>query len=249
MFEVIPAIDLQGGRCVQLRQGKKDDVIFATDESPVEIAKHWVRLGASRLHVIDLDGAFQEEKNNLEVIKRIAESRAVTDKARIEVGGGIRTYEAAVTLLTLADGAGIDRVIFGTAALRSPALIERIASEYSSNRVMVALDVRGGKVTIDGWREVTGMDANEVAKRAVRLGAGSLLFTNIDVEGLMKGIEPKLIEEFVSSVSVPVVVAGGVSSVEDVLRIKEAGAQGVVIGSALYKGKIDLREALKLSRD
>jgi len=249
MFDVIPAIDLQGGRCVQLRQGKKEDVIFSTAESPVEIAKHWVMQGASRLHIVDLDGAFQEEKNNFEVIKRIAESNEVTDTAKIEVGGGIRTYEAAVKLLELAEGAGIDRIIFGTAALRSPELIERVAREYSSNRVMVALDVRAGKVTIDGWREVTGMDAREVAKQAERLGAGSLLFTNIDVEGLMSGIEPRIIEEFVSSVSVPVVIAGGVSSVEDVLRIKEAGASGVVIGSALYKGKIDFNEVLKISRD
>ena len=249
MFAVIPAIDLKGGRCVQLRQGKKEDVIFSTAESPVEIAKHWVMQGASRLHVIDLDGAFQEEKNNFEVIKRIAESKVVTGAAKIEVGGGIRTYEAAVKLLELADGAGIDRIIFGTAALRSPELIERVAKEYSSKRVMVALDVRAGKVTIDGWREVTSMDAREVAKQAERLGAGSLLFTNIDVEGLMSGIEPRIIEEFVSSVSVPVVIAGGVSSVEDVLRIKEAGASGVVIGSALYKGKIDLKEVLKVFQD
>jgi len=249
MFAVIPAIDLKGGRCVQLRQGKKEDVIFSTAESPVEIAKHWVMQGASYLHVIDLDGAFQEEKNNFEVIKRIAESKVVTGAAKIEVGGGIRTYEAAVKLLELADGAGIDRIIFGTAALRSPELIERVAKEYSSKRVMVALDVRAGKVTIDGWREVTSMDAREVAKQAERLGAGSLLFTNIDVEGLMSGIEPRIIEEFVSSVSVPVVIAGGVSSVEDVLRIKEAGASGVVIGSALYKGKIDLKEVLKVFQD
>ena len=249
MFAVIPAIDLKGGRCVQLRQGKKEDVIFSTAESPVEIAKHWVMQGASRLHVIDLDGAFQEEKNNFEVIKRIAESKVVTGAAKIEVGGGIRTYEAAVKLLELADGAGIDRIIFGTAALRSPELIERVAKEYSSKRVMVALDVRAGKVTIDGWREVTSMDAREVAKQAERLGAGSLLFTNIDVEGLMSGIEPRIIEEFVSSVSVPVVIAGGVSSVEDVLRIKEAGASGVVIGSALYTGKLEFKKLLKIFRD
>jgi phosphoribosylformimino-5-aminoimidazole carboxamide ribotide isomerase len=249
MFEIIPAIDLQGGRCVQLRQGKKEAVIFSTAESPVEIAKHWVRQGASRLHIIDLDGAFQEEKNNFEVIRAIAESKAVTDTATIEVGGGIRTYEAAVKLLELAEGAGIDRIIFGTAALRSPDLIERVAKDYSSKRVMVALDIRAGKVAIDGWREVTGMDARAAAKHAERLGAGSLLFTNIDVEGLMRGIEPKIVEEFVSSVSVPVVIAGGVSSVADVMRIKEAGARGVIIGSALYKGKIDFQEVLKLSRD
>ena len=249
MFEIIPAIDLKGGRCVQLRQGKKEDVIFSSAESPVEIAKRWVMQGARRLHIIDLDGAFQEEKNNFEIIKSIAESKGVMGKAKIQVGGGIRSYEVAAKLLEIAEGVGVDRIIFGTASLRSPHLIKNVAKEYSSDRVMVALDVRAGKVTIDGWREVTGMDAKEAAKHAERIGAGSLLFTNIDVEGLMSGIEPKIIEEFVRSVSVPVVIAGGVSSVEDVMRIKEAGASGVVIGSALYKGKIGFKELLKISQD
>ena len=233
-FEVIPAIDLRGGRCVQLRQGKKEDEIFSSTEDPVEIARRWVIQGARRLHVIDLDGAFQEEKNNFGVIKDIAESEG--GKAKIQVGGGIRSYETAVELLDM----GIDRIIFGTVALKSPHLIEKVANAFSSERVMVALDARKGKVAIDGWREVTGIEAKEAAKQVEKIGAGSLLFTNIDVEGLMKGVEPKIIAEFVSSVEIPVIVAGGVSSMEDVKRIKEAGASGVVIGSALYKGKIDL---------
>ena len=233
-FEVIPAIDLRGGRCVQLRQGKKEEEIFSSTEDPVEIARRWVIQGARRLHVIDLDGAFQEEKNNFGVIKDIAESEG--GKAKIQVGGGIRSYETAVELLDI----GIDRIIFGTVALKSPHLIEKVANAFSSERVMVALDARKGKVAIDGWREVTGIEAKEAAKQVEKIGAGSLLFTNIDVEGLMKGVELKIIAEFVSSVEIPVIVAGGVSSIEDVKRIKEAGASGVVIGSALYKGKIDL---------
>ncbi|MCK4476486.1 MAG: 1-(5-phosphoribosyl)-5-[(5-phosphoribosylamino)methylideneamino]imidazole-4-carboxamide isomerase, partial [Methanophagales archaeon] len=207
-FEVIPAIDLRGGRCVQLRQGKKDAVIFSSTENPVEIARRWVAEGARRLHIIDLDGAFQEEKNNFGWIKNIAESAGVKGKAKIQVGGGIRTYEVAVTLLEIGSGIGVDRIIFGTAALKSPHLIEKVANGFSSERVMVALDVRKGKVAIDGWRETTGLDAKEAAKQAEEMGAGSLLFTNIDVEGLMKGIETKIIEEFVSSVSVPVIISG-----------------------------------------
>ena len=201
-------------------------------------------LGATRLHIIDLDGAFQEEKNNFGLIKDIAESNWVKGEAKLQVGGGIRSYETAVMLLEL----GVDRIIFGTAVLKSPHLIERIASEFSSERVMVALDVRKGKVAIDGWRETTRLVAKDAAKEAERTGAGSLLFTNIDVEGLMKGIEPGIIEEFVSSVSIPVVISGGVSSVEDVMRVREAGACGVVIGSALYKGKIDFKEVMESSR-
>ncbi len=248
-FEVIPAVDLKGGRCVQLRQGKKEDVIFSSAEDPAEIAKQWVMRGASRLHIIDLDAALQEEQSNFEVVKRIAESEGVRGNVKIQVGGGIRTYDAAVKLLEIGRGEGVDRIIFGTAALKSPQLIEAVAKEFSPERVMVALDVRKGKVAIDGWREVTGVDATEAAKHAERIGAGSLLFTNIDVEGLMKGIEPEIVKNFVSSVSVPVVIAGGVSSVEDVMQVKEAGASGVVIGSALYKGKIDFTELMARFRD
>lgn len=233
-FEVIPAIDLRGGRCVQLRQGKKEEEIFSSADNPVEIAKKWVMQGATRLHIIDLDAAFQATKNNFAVVRNIAESEGVRGKAKIQVGGGIRSYEAAVKFLDV----GVDRILFGTAALKSPNLVETVVNEFSSERVMVALDVRKGKVAIDGWRETTGLAAKEAAKEAERMGAGSLLFTNIDVEGLMRGIEPKVVQEFVSAVSVPVVIAGGVSSMEDVERIKEAGASGVVIGSALYTGKL-----------
>ncbi|MGB3459939.1 MAG: 1-(5-phosphoribosyl)-5-[(5-phosphoribosylamino)methylideneamino]imidazole-4-carboxamide isomerase [Halobacteriota archaeon] len=240
-FELIPAIDLRGGRCVQLRQGKKEDEIFASDENPVEIARGWVIQGARRLHVIDLDGAFQEEKNNLGVIKKIADAEGVREKAKIQVGGGIRSYETAVELLET----GIDRIIFGTVALKSPHLIEQVANAFSPERVMVALDARKGKVAIDGWQEVTGVNATEAAKQVERLGAGSLLFTNIDVEGLMEGVDQESITEFVSSVSIPVVIAGGVSSVEDIGKIKDAGASGVVMGSALYKGKLDFNELLR----
>ncbi|OYT66358.1 1-(5-phosphoribosyl)-5-[(5-phosphoribosylamino)methylideneamino]imidazole-4-carboxamide isomerase [ANME-1 cluster archaeon ex4572_4] len=245
-FEVVPAVDLRGGKCVQLRQGRKEEVIFSSAESPVEIARHWVEQGASRLHIIDLDGAFQETKNNSAVVKKIAESVGVSGvsgvsgergRAKIQVGGGIRSYERAVELLALP---GVERIIFGTAALKSPRLVERVAREFGSERVMVALDVRGGKVAVDGWRETTGLDAKEAAKQAEELGAGSLLFTNIDVEGLMQGVETEVVAEFVRSAGVPVVVAGGVSSAEDVERVREAGASGVVVGSALYTGKLSL---------
>jgi phosphoribosylformimino-5-aminoimidazole carboxamide ribotide isomerase len=249
LFEVIPAIDLRNSRCVQLRQGKKEEQIFSSDEDPVEIAMNWIQLGARRLHIIDLDGAFQEEKTNFNVIKAIAESKRVRRNAKIQVGGGIRSYESAVKLLEVGAGEGVERVIFGTVALKLPQLIEKVVHTFSPERVMVALDVRRGKVAIDGWRTVTGVDAKDAAKRAERMGAGSLLFTNIDVEGLMKGIEWKIIEDFMSSVNVPVIVAGGVSCKEDIEMIKDAGARGVVLGSALYTGKIHFKQMIELFQD
>lgn len=240
-FELIPAVDLKGGRCVQLRQGRKEDVIFSSDADPVRIADEWARLGARRLHIIDLDAALQEGRTNFELVRRIAESLGVPGTAKIQVGGGIRSYDTAVQLLELGNGRGVDRIIFGTAALKAPHLITQITAEFSAARVMVALDVKAGKVAIDGWREMTGVDAREAAKRAEELGAGSLLFTNIDVEGLLQGIEPRVVEAFVKAVNLPVVVAGGVSTADDVQRIKAAGARGVVIGSALYTGKLDFK--------
>ncbi len=241
---MIPAVDLKGGNCVQLRQGKKDAVLFSAD-NPVEIAREWVAQGAKRLHVIDLDGAFMEEHSNFVVIKALTESDGVKGRAKIQVGGGIRSYEAAVKLLEI----GVDRVIFGTAAFKSPQLIERVVDEFSSERVMVALDARKGKVAIDGWREVTGLDAKEAVKKAEELGAGSLLFTNIDVEGLMSGVDKEFIAAFVGAASVPVVIAGGVSSADDVKWIKEVGASGVVLGSALYKGKINFVDLSRFAEE
>jgi len=241
---VIPAVDLKGGNCVQLRQGKKDIVLFSAD-NPVEIAREWVAQGAKRLHIIDLDGAFMEEQSNFEVIKALTESEGVKGRAKIQVGGGIRSYEAAVKLLEI----GVDRVIFGTAAFKSPQLIGRVVDEFSSERVMVALDARKGKVAIDGWREVTGLDAKEAVKKAEELGAGSLLFTNIDVEGLMSGVDKEFIAAFVGAASVPVVIAGGVSSADDVKWIKEVGASGVVLGSALYKGKINFVDLSRFAEE
>ncbi len=235
---------MKGGNCVQLRQGKKDAVLFSAD-NPVEIAREWVAQGAKRLHVIDLDGAFMEEQSNFVVIKALTESEGVKGRAKIQVGGGIRSYEAAVKLLEI----GVDRVIFGTAAFKSPQLIERVVDEFSSERVMVALDARKGKVAIDGWREVTGLDAKEAVKKAEELGAGSLLFTNIDVEGLMSGVDKEFIAAFVGAASVPVVIAGGVSSADDVKWIKEVGASGVVLGSALYKGKINFVDLSRFAEE
>jgi len=248
-FEVIPAVDLKGGRCVQLRQGKKDAVIFSTTQNPVGVAEHWVQLGAKRLHIIDLDAALQEKQTNFELVSRIAETIGAQGRAKIEVGGGIRTYEAAVRLLELGSGRGVDRIIFGTAALHSPELIRDVVTAFSAQRVMVAFDVRNGTVAIDGWRELTAVKATEAAQQAEELGAGSLLFTNIDVEGLMRGIEPKIVEAFVRSVRVPVVIAGGVSSAADVAQIKAVGASGAVLGSALYKGNVDFAALVRQFQD
>jgi phosphoribosylformimino-5-aminoimidazole carboxamide ribotide isomerase len=239
MFEVIPAIDLMGGKCVQLKGGRREKVLFSAD-NPAEIAKNWLKKGARALHIIDLDGAFQlgPTPTNWEAIKDIA--AVAKGKARTQVGGGIRSYEIAKKFMEI----GIDRVILGTAAVKNPALVETLAREFSPERVMVALDAKKGKVAVEGWTEGTSISTEQFAKKFEGV-AGAFLFTNVDVEGLMKGVDVKPIRNLVRSVKTPVIIAGGVTTLEDVKIIEECGAAGVVVGVALYKGKIKLEEVLK----
>ncbi|MDY6966408.1 MAG: 1-(5-phosphoribosyl)-5-[(5-phosphoribosylamino)methylideneamino]imidazole-4-carboxamide isomerase [Halobacteriota archaeon] len=234
-FEVIPALDLKGGRCVQLVQGVKGSEIVSLSD-PARMADHWISEGAKRLHIIDLDGAFQEKRRNLDVIEEIVKNSDVL----VQVGGGIRSYRDAVQLLDI----GVDRIILGTAAIRDRSLARKLADEFSIDRIMIALDTKAGEVQIEGWTEGSGLSPKEIA-RDYRDYTGSLLFTNIDVEGLLGGIHIGPIRDLVDSVDLTVVVAGGISHIEDIEKVRSTGADGVVIGTAIYKGNILLREAIE----
>ncbi|MDY6930970.1 MAG: 1-(5-phosphoribosyl)-5-[(5-phosphoribosylamino)methylideneamino]imidazole-4-carboxamide isomerase [Halobacteriota archaeon] len=233
-FEVIPAVDLRNGRCVQLVQGVKESEIVSLDD-PVGMAEHWVSQGAKRLHLIDLDGAFQERRRNLGIIREIIRSSELP----LQVGGGIRTFDDASSLLNI----GVDRVILGTAAIKNPEMASKLADEFSADRIMVALDSKGGEVKIEGWTEGSGLSPIEVALNC-RDFVGSFLFTNIDVEGLLGGIQLDPIIDLVRATDIPVIVAGGISQMEDIEKVVSSGANGVVIGTAIYKKKIILKEAI-----
>jgi len=234
-FEVIPAVDLKGGRCVQLVQGVKGSEIISLDD-PVGMAKHWTSEGAKRLHLIDLDGAFQERRRNLDIIREVIS----TSELPLQVGGGIRTFKDASNLLDI----GVDRVILGTAAIKDPDMARKLADEFSPDRVMIALDTKGGEVKIEGWTEGSGLSPKEVALDCQDF-VGSFLFTNIDVEGLLKGVQLDPIRDLVESTDLPVIVAGGISQMEDIEKVMSSGANGVVIGTAIYKKKIILKEAIE----
>lgn len=236
MFRIIPAVDLKDGKCVQLRQGKKEDVIVEL-EDPVEVAKEWVKRGAKVLHVVDLNGSFEGKLYHEDLILEISKL------AEIQVGGGIRDIETAEKLLEN----GIDRIIVGTMAIEKSDEVKELAERYPW-RVVIAIDSRNGKVVTRGWMENTCLTPLDVAGIYSDYEV-QFLFTNVDVEGLMKGIDEKAIVDVVSSTKKPVIVSGGVSSIEDIFRIKKAGAVGVVIGSALYTGKINLESALSLEED
>jgi phosphoribosylformimino-5-aminoimidazole carboxamide ribotide isomerase len=235
-FFVMPAVDLKDGKCVRLVQG---DPRYQTVEldNPLEVAKNWETLGARRLHVVDLDGALQGERKNEGILKAIRSTLEIP----IQFGGGIRTIEDASGLLDL----GIEKIILGTVALEEKELLERLNSTYGSKRLIVALDTKEGRVVTKGWVKDTGERAADVAKGFEGL-VSECLFTNVDVEGKVEGANLEVIKEVVDSTSLGVIASGGISSVDDIRRVKSLGASGVVIGTALYKGKIDFKKALEL---
>lgn len=239
VFEVIPAVDMRGGKCVQLVQGVPGSEIVSLDD-PLAVALDWVSKGAKTLHLVDLDGAIEGKRKNTPIIEKIVKN-CKEKGVSIQVGGGIRSFEDAVSLIDL----GVSRVILGTAALQNPELVKQLSRNYGSSCVNVALDAKNGKISIKGWTEECAQTPVEMGRKFEELGAGSLLFTNIDTEGLMQGVNPVPTKELVESVSIPVIASGGVSSVADIKTLKNTGAAGVVVGSALYTGRFTLEEAIE----
>lgn len=235
LFNVIPAIDLKDGKAVSLVQGVPGTGITPI-EDPVEVAANWVGQGARTLHIIDLDGALSGNRKNAYIMEEIVSKF----KVDVQVGGGIRDYDTAKHLL----GLGIDRVILGTAAIKDPALVRRLSDDIGSDAVMVSLDSRKGEVLVEGWTAGSGKDTVEMGRFFEKQGAGSILFTDVDVEGLLKGVNTSPIRMLVEAVSIPVIASGGVTTIDDILRIKKTGAAGVIVGAALYKGHFTLREAI-----
>jgi len=234
---VIPSVDILGGRCVQLVGGRPETKKEYGD--PVRVAMEWVSQGAPYLHVIDLDAAMGRGEN----FKKIAEILANVDVG-VEVGGGIRSLDRANEIL----GIGADRVILGTLAMRKPDVIRELVRMAGGSRVAVALDARGGKIVVEGWRTRTDRDVVTAAKEFATMGVGAVLFTNVDVEGRMAGVAPDAIRRLTRAIDIPVIASGGVGSLEDIRAAKEAGAWGVVVGMALYEGKFKLKEAMEVAR-
>jgi len=231
-FAVVPAVDMQDGEVVQLVQGERGTE--RTYGDPVDAATRWVDEGADTLHLVDLDGAFEGARANAGAVDSILGATDVS----VQVGGGIRTAEDATDLLDR----GVDRVILGTAAVENPDVVGEIAAEHGDG-VMVSLDAKGGEVVVEGWTEGTGMDPVEAAQRYVDLGAAAILFTDVDVEGRQEGVRTEPVRELADAVDIPVVASGGVATVDDVRALRDAGAAGVVVGTALYEGSFTLEAA------
>jgi len=233
-MRIFPAVDILGGRCVQLVQGKRESA--TAYGNPLDCATRWLDEGADALHVINLDGAFGSARKNADLITDLIRKTGV----EIELGGGIRSLDDAKHWLDT----GVSRIIISTLATQQPDCIRILADEFGSARVMAGVDAKGGQIAVHGWQETAG-DYLGWAKRFEDLGAGSLLYTNVDVEGLQQGVRFEPVKRLIDHVKIPVVVAGGVSSGADVSGLREAGAWGAVLGSSLYSGKITLRDALE----
>jgi phosphoribosylformimino-5-aminoimidazole carboxamide ribotide isomerase len=236
-MKIFPAVDILDGRCVQLVQGKRESATFYGD--PLACATRWLDEGAEVLHVVNLDGAFGKSGKNAELITELIRKTGV----EIELGGGIRSVEDAALWLET----GVSRVIISTLATQEPASIRELVDRFGSERIMAGVDAKGGQIAVHGWQETAG-DYLAWAKKFEALGAGYLLYTNVDVEGLQQGVRFEPVKRLIDHVRIPVVVAGGVSARSDVAGLRDAGAFGAVLGSALYSGKIKLKDALEESR-
>ncbi len=237
-MEVIPAIDILQGHCVRLYQGDyaQSEIVA---QAPLTQAQVWVDQGASRLHLVDLDGAKTGEPSNLEVIRRIAETVSVP----VQVGGGIRSLERARQLLE----SGVDRVILGTVAVEDPTLVERLCQQFPS-RIIVGIDAKQGQVAIKGWIESTAMPATELVERVCQQGAAAIIYTDIQRDGTLQGPNLDQLRQIASIASVPVIASGGISSIQDLLSLlglTSYGVTGAIVGKALYSGAIALPEALR----
>lgn len=232
-MEIIPAIDIRGGRCVRLHQGNYNaETVF--DADPVAAARRWLAAGASRLHVVDLDGARAGEPVHFDLVTAIARLGPPT-----QVGGGIRTAAAVARYRA----AGLDRVVLGTAAVRDRPLVEALCRAHGA-AIVVSLDTRDGLVAIDGWTATSSMQAEDLAAALVGLGVQRFVYTDIARDGTLTEPNYEALRKFVGAVRQPVIASGGVAGVNQLPLLASTGVEAVIVGRALYDGRIDLARAI-----
>lgn len=233
-FEIIPAIDIKDGRCVRLYQGDYDQVTIF-DHDPVAVARKWESLGARRIHVVDLDGAKAGRPVNAQIVYAIV--RAV--QVPIQLGGGLRDQAAIESAL----GLGVDRVILGTVALRDPLLIERLAQEHDG-KIVVGVDARDGWVAVQGWTETSHLKADELVRRVGALGVQHVIYTDIGRDGTLEGPNIDEVAEMVRVGGPSIIASGGIGALDDLTALASTGAEGAIVGRALYTGAFDLPQAI-----
>ena len=245
---LFPAIDLKNGQCVRLRQGDMDQAtVFNAD--PADQAGQFLRAGAEWLHLVDLDGAFAGAPINAPAVEAILK----TVKIPVQLGGGIRDLARIEDWLAN----GIARVILGTVALKNPALVKEAARKFPQ-RVAVGIDAKAGRVAVEGWAETSDVTALDLARRFEDAGVAAIIYTDIDRDGLLQGVNAEATAELASHLTIPVIASGGVAGPEDIDRLKAVlprskarggGIAGVIAGRALYDGRLDLRSAITALRE
>jgi phosphoribosylformimino-5-aminoimidazole carboxamide ribotide isomerase len=238
---IYPAIDILGGKAVRLKQGRASDATVYGD--PLEMATKWVSKGAQWLHVVDLDGAFQGKPKNLDLLRDMA---AAVPLAKIQVGGGVRSMSIVESLLD----AGLQRVVLGTAAVQDQNFVKNALTERKHN-IAIGIDARDGNVHVSGWTEDSHIAAVDLARKLQDLGASLFIYTDIARDGVLEGPNIEATKELIESTDVSVIASGGVTSLEDVRRLSELNhwrLEGVIIGKALYEGRIQIEEALAHAR-
>ncbi|MBI3752928.1 MAG: 1-(5-phosphoribosyl)-5-[(5-phosphoribosylamino)methylideneamino]imidazole-4-carboxamide isomerase [Deltaproteobacteria bacterium] len=235
---IIPAIDIKGGKCVRLTQGRMDaETIYS--ENPLEVARKWEEGGAQLIHLVDLDGAIAGTPKNQEVIEKIVQSI----KTPVEIGGGIRDLKVIKVYLSMK---GVQRVIIGTIAQENPQLVESACKMFPGN-IAVGIDAIDGIVATRGWVKVTQEKAVDLARRLEGLGVSCIIYTDISRDGMLTGPNVKATKEMAHAINIPVIASGGMSSVKDIESFKGVKLEGIIIGKALYTGAIDLQEAIEVA--
>ena len=239
---IIPAIDLKEGKCVRLKQGlMQESTIFS--DNPAEMAKKWVDLGAQRLHLVDLDGAFAGKPVNESAIKSIVAE--VGGQAPIQLGGGIRNLDTVEKFIN----SGVDSVIIGTAAVTNPGFLHEACFAFPG-QIIVGLDAKEGDVAINGWAKLTSHNVIDLAKKFEQYGVESIIYTDIGRDGMLSGVNIEATVRLSESLKIPVVASGGVSNIDDIKHLCDVaniGIRGVITGTAIYEGTLDFEAAQKLA--
>ena len=234
-MELIPAIDIIDGKCVRLYQGDYSKETVYSDD-PVEVALRWESLGASRIHIVDLDGARSGNPDNLSVVKRIVKAVQVP----VQMGGGVRTLDSARRIID----AGVQRVMLGTVAVREPDIVRSACDELGSEAVVVAVDSRDGQVAVSGWTSASQIQATDLVASMMEAGVQTFLCTDISRDGTLSGPNYDLMHDLVQVAGRGIIAAGGIASIQHLQRLTDTGIGAAVIGKALYTADIDLHEAL-----